>query len=259
MIKCQKCKMSCDEGFRHCPQCGTALFAPLDEPAASADSFIPLLNSLYNLLAVRSGEPHHPDRRKYFPELSEQVIIRRCRIEYDIDLRDISQRIILKGSVRPLWESNSLMEMYHLSLSQSLAGYTYRAVEEMICKTKCAPLSRSDTAKLVSSMREECALDTIYGYKSLCPTDPIDSRLLLCLGLRWDNRHKRYILGNETAQADWWNTVVEQSFLTSQNCLERVYRSLGLPSETQESVYDGLVQDLLHGYIVRLVESLDPI
>jgi hypothetical protein len=253
--------MNSDLSSRFCPRCGTPLYASLTRTDASPDSFIPLLNSLYNLLATRRDEPAHPDRRKYLPEFSENVMIRRCRLEHEETARQMFQSFHFQ-----LAAADRLKDLYSLALSNALAGYTYRSVEEMICKRTNARLSEEKKQWLVDSMYEQCGEELAASeYRVLDRNDPVDGRLTFCLALRWDNRHIGFMLADEAIQAHWWDSVVAGSMELNESRAEQVYRAAfrsrerGLSERDRAIVQENLVQDLLHGYVVKLAESLDPI
>jgi hypothetical protein len=262
MNKCQKCGADCDLAHRFCPKCGTQLYVTLDQPGATPESFVPLLNSLYNLLAIGKGESAHPERTKYIPELSDLVMIRRSRIEHQTMRRNFLSLIIKDIDV-----DAALMDFYKLSLSNALAGYAYRSVEEMIYRTRSERLSVSEKNSLISSMSEGCGDDLREsGYKDLRADDVVDRRLLFCLALRWNNRHLNHLLAEEPVQREWWATLVSQNFRLSENCAECVFRAMGvlkdgkgLSDRDKESARDNAEEDLIHGYIVRFAESLDTI
>lgn len=258
---CTACGLTSPLSYRFCPKCGTSLYDELDPPQATPDSFIPLLNSLYNLLAVRDGKLRHADRQRYFPAPSEEVIIRRCRIEHRIDLSQL-----LPYDLYQQTEDESLMGLYKFSLSTSLAGYAYRSVEEMIYKDKPGPLSEAQKQDLLSVLYREGG-DDISGseYRTLSPADRVDSRLLLCLAIRWNSGYKNYLLADDSQHEEWWGIVVSKNTEEAMERYRQVYTSLGamssgLPgSELEDLAIDHVEQDLIHGYIVKLLESLAPL
>ena len=125
-----------DLSFRFCPRCGEPLFHRLDSPNPSLEDFIPLLNSLYNLLAVTREQPPNPDRRHDLPELSEKVMARRSRIEHEEGRRHLRWSTITRPVADLLSAEETMMELYTLSLSNALAGYAYRSIEEMVCRRR---------------------------------------------------------------------------------------------------------------------------
>jgi hypothetical protein len=260
--ECRKCGLVCQLSFRCCPRCGSQLYSSLELPDPGPDSFVPLLNSLYNLLAVSAGDPPHPERRKYLPELSEKVMSRRSRIEYEMDVKALFMATFNKPG-----SQEALMDLYTLSLSTALAGYVYRSVEEMICKRTNEPLSEAEKNDLLRSMYQgSSAALTGTGYHVLRSSDAVDGRLLFCLAVRWDNHHLNYVLADDEIQARWWTTVRSQSFDLAEKRVEHIYGALelirpgkGLSSHSKETVRESAEQDLLHGYIVKLAESLIPI
>jgi len=187
---------------------------------------------------------------------------RRSRIEYEIDLRELFPYALIKPGADAI-----LMDLYTRSLSNALAGYAYRAVEEMVCGRTTPPLSQQEKDYLLRTMWEECGSDlTDTEYRVLRKDDPTDSRLLFCLAIRWDNRHLKYMLADETTQQEWWNILFPENMKLSEDCFEQIYRSLGmlktdgaLSDEAKEMICDSVEQDLSHGYIVKLAESLDPL
>ena len=64
----------------------------------------------------------------------------------------------------------------------------------------------------------------------------------------------------------WWNTVFGENLELSFTCFENVYRAVGLLPNRQplshavkQSIADGVHEELTHGYVVRLAESLYPV
>jgi len=238
------------------------MYAPLDLAGAGPESFIPILNSLYNLLAAKQGESPHPDHLKYLPEPSERVMIRRCRIEHRMNLKSFADTIKRNSGAEAV-----LMDLYTLALSNTLAGYVYRSVEEAVCKKKSAQLAESEKAQLINSMYAEYGSEmskTLYG--ELRAEDVADGRLVLCLALRWKNRHLKYLLAEDQLQQKWWETVFSQNLALSLHCVEHVFRTLRLLSEGKSlsenntaAAVERAEQDLIHGYIVKLSESLVPL
>jgi hypothetical protein len=262
MKKCERCGFDCDLSFRFCPRCGEQSYQSLDVPNQGMEAFLPLLNSLYNLLAVKRGDTPHPDRCKYLPEVSEHVMARRSRIEHEADVRELFSFALMRPGADEV-----LMDLYTLSLSNALAGYTYRTVEEMTCNRRTPPLSQKEKDCLLRTMREECGSDlTDSEYRVLCADDGVDRRLLFCLAVRWDNRHLRYMLADDDTQRERWATVFVENIDLSEACFEGVYRNLGMLKDNQslsqgakEMIRGSVEQDLIHGYIVKLAESLDPL
>lgn len=261
MQKCPQCGRDCDLADRFCPRCGAQLYVSLDQTKATPDSFLPLLNSLYNLLATRHGEQAHPARAKYLHEVSEKVMIRRCRIEHEETMKQWVPIIF-----RTAGAAERLMELYHLSLSNTLAGYTFRSVEEMICKKKTERISETKKSFLIDSMYKECGSEMAASeYKVLNRDDPVDNRLVFCLALRSDNRHLEYVLADDDLQALWWNTFFSGSIKLNEAHIEPLFRAIlrgrgpGLGESEKETIRESVEQDLLHGYIVKLAESLDPL
>jgi hypothetical protein len=262
MNTCEGCGSECDLSFRFCPRCGAELYFSLSELNAGPEAFFPLLNSLYNLLAVARGDSPHPERKKYLPELSERVMARRSRIEHEADIKGLFPFALIQPG-----GDDILQDLYTLSLSNALAGYAYRAAEEMMCKRRTPPLPKGEKEYLLRTMYEECGHDLAESeYRVLRSDDIVDGRLLFCLAVRWDNRHLKFTLADEDVQGERWATVLVQNIEWSKSCYERVFRNLGtlrgkqgLSDRTKETIRDGVEQDLIHGYIVRLAESLDPI
>jgi hypothetical protein len=232
---------------------------------AGPDDFVPLLNSIYNLLANSAPEDRHPERTKYLPDISEAVMVRRTRIEHEVDQKE------LLFSIRPVGDfsraAESVASLYPRSLSNALTGYSYRTVEEMVCKQHSNPLSDSDRQRLMTRMYAECAdaLNQPGDYAGLNPKDPIDSRLLFCLALRWDNQHLAYVLSEDDWQERMWKSIFAESLRLSEDCFRQVFAVVGLigcggrlTGSLKETVVEWVEQDLIHGYIVKLAESLYP-
>lgn len=75
-----------------------------------------------------------------------------------------------------------------------------------------------------------------------------------------------YLLADDEIQGKWWESVFTQGIELAEKRVEQVYKDLGLigfgnglSHQTKAMVRDGVEQDLLHGYIVKLLESLVPI
>jgi hypothetical protein len=103
-------------------------------------------------------------------------------------------------------------------------------------------------------------------YRVLRSDDVVFGRLLFCLAVRSDNRHLKYLMADEETQRVQWANIFAENVELSECCFEGVYRGLGklrsgerLSHEAKNMVRESVEQDLIHGYIVKLAESLDPI
>jgi hypothetical protein len=257
---CKSCGGEAPLSFRFCPRCGTQLYEGLERSGADPDSFVPLLNSLYNLLAVKRGDVPHPDRGKHLNTVSESAMSRRCSIDHNEMCRDIFRSLRFRPEA-----SQALDDLLTLSLSNALAGYAYRAVEEMICKRKILPMPSTERDSLISTVwRNSDLKESAYG--ELRSDDPVEHRLLFCLALNWNSGHDRYTLASQDLHEKWWKTVFGENLELSFTCFENVYRAVGLLANRQplshavkQSVADDVHEELTHGYVVRLAESLYPI
>jgi hypothetical protein len=257
MNKCNKCGKAVDYSARYCPACGNKLYASLDSSTARPEMFIDLFNSLYNLLA----DKHNDDRSKYFPALSEQIIARRCKLEYEDDFRDTIRNLTMKF-VPP----DVTADMYYLSLSNTLAGYTYRSVEELIVKKKSAQLSEAEKHRLMSTLFKEAADDFANScYKALDSNNSLDNRVLFCLAIRWNNGQLKYLLADDKYHQGWFFNILSQNITKSMKYHEKIFGLLLPGANVQElvagkgeAIEQNAEQDLLFGYIVKLCESLNP-
>ncbi len=187
---------------------------------------------------------------------------RRSRIEHEADIKELFPFALIQPGA-----DSVLMDLYTLSLSNALAGYVYRTVEEMTCESSTPPLSKQEKSYLLRTMYEESGSDlTSSEYRDLRDDDAIDSRLLFCLAIRWKNRQLNYMLADEATHRRWWAIVFGENVELSENCFERVYRDLGrlrtnqgLSDDAKEMVRGFVEQDVIHGYIAKLAESLDPL
>ena len=257
MNKCNKCEHSLDYSFRYCPSCGAPAYSALDPANATPDSFLDLFNSLYNLLADKSNN----ERSQYLPVLSEQIIARRSKIEFDDDygsmVRNLTAKFIPPATAETL---------YHLYLTNTLTGYTYRSVEELIFKTKSPSLSESEKAYFINSLFTEAGEDLKQsGYKILDPRHNLDNRVLLCLAIRWDNRHLKFQLADDKFQDEWGSIILSQNILSSLKHHENLFHLLlpsadakALVAKKRSAIENGTQQDFLFGYIVKLAETLNP-
>lgn len=257
MNKCKKCGKTIEYSFRYCPSCGAEAYVSLDASNAKPESFIDLFNSLYNLLTDKNND----ERSKHLPVLSENIITRRCKLEYEADVNDMLRNLVMKF-VPP----EATVGMYHLSLTNVLTGYTYRSIEEFVVNKKSQKLSEADKTYLMTSLFKEAGQELKNScYKVLDPNNPIDNRVLFCLALRWDNRHMKYLLAEEKFQSKWYPNILSQNIATSQKYHEEMFKLL-LPGADVMSIFarkraaieDGVEQDILFGYIVKLAESLNP-
>lgn len=255
--KCKKCGRVVDYFFRYCPSCGERIYISLEALNAKPELFIDLLNSLYNLIADKNNDR----RTEYFPVLSESIIIRRCKIEYDDQVKSILLDSILKGGL-----PDALRDLYHLSLTNTLSGYTYRSIEEFIVNIKSEKLSESEKNSLISSLFKEAG-EALRNdcYKVLNPDNIVDNRVLFCLSLRWDNRHMKYLLADEKHQSEWYSNILSQNTANSMKYHEKIYKILRLDADVksiiarkQNAIQENVEQDIIFGYIVKLCESLNP-
>jgi hypothetical protein len=242
MEKCGKCGADVDFVFRYCPHCGSELhFSTHIDPS----SFFDVFNSFYNLLSNKGDKR----RAQYIDSRSEAVIARRCQIEHEEDLKSI-RRLIDFNPERVL----KVEELYRTTASITLGGYIYRLVEEMLEHKKSPALPDDDITQLLAVLNNDAADDFINGYYSVLNVDDsVDMRVMLCLSVRWDNGQIRFMISDKNKHEEWWGFVVYNSLKIATECHRRLRTR-----QTQESIEGGVVQDLLFGYIVRLVESLVP-
>ncbi len=257
MNKCNKCGKDVDYSFRYCPSCGGQLYVSLDASNAKPEMFIDLFNSLYNLLADKNNDR----RSKYLPILSENIIARRCKLEYEDDYRDMIQNLGMKF-VPP----DATTYMYYLSLTNTLAGYTYRSIEELIVKRKSEMLSETEKHQLMSSLFKEAEHDLKNScYKALDPVNFVDNRVLFCLSVRWKNGQLKYLLADDIYQREWFFNILSQNIAKSMKYHEKIFKILipcadvtAIVNRKREAIEQSAEQDLLFGYIVKLCESLSP-
>lgn len=257
MNKCKKCGHWMDYSFRYCPSCSAPAYTSLEPENATPDSFPDLFNSLYNLLADRSNSK----RSQYLPSSSEQVITRRCKIEFDDEYGGMVRNLVAKF-IPPTAAEN----LYHLYLTNTLTGYTYRSIEEIISKRKSPPLSESDKEYFMRSLFSEAGDDLKQsGYKVLDPGDHLDNRVLFCLAIRWGNRHLKFQLVDDKFQDKWGETILSQNISLGMEHHESIFRLLfpgadakSMAAKKHSEIADGTQQDFLFGYIVKLAESLVP-
>jgi hypothetical protein len=218
MNRCTKCGKTVDYSFRYCPSCGSQLYVSLDTSDAKPEMFIDLFNSLYNLLADKNND----GRSKYLPILSENIIARRCKLEYEDDYRDMIRNLGMKFV--PL---DATADMYYLSLTNTLAGYTYRFVEELIVKRKSEMLSETEKRQLMSSLFKEAEHDLKdFCYKVLDPSNFVDNRVLFCLSVRWKNGQLKYLLADDIYQREWFFNILSQNIVTSMKYHEKIFKIL---------------------------------
>ena len=154
-----------------------------------------------------------------------------------------------------------LMGLYHQSLSNAVAGYTFRSVEEMIFRKKLGPL---DSAKRENFISSACSGSDLMEtrYRDLKRGDPVDDRLLLALSLFWRERHREFILADDQTLEDWWTTIFSQSCEATAEQSVSVYRQAGIQLNLRDSDKEVLAQnvsnDISMGYIIKTVESLYP-
>lgn len=257
MYKCEKCGHSIDYSFRYCPLCGAPAYAALDSTNANPESFLDLFNSLYNLIADRNNY----ERVICLPTLSEQTIARRCKIEFDDDYGSMIRNLAAKF-IPPAAAEN----LYHLYLTNTLSGYAYRSVEELIFKGESPSLSESEKAYFFNAFFSEAGEDLKQsGYKVLDTRNNLDNRVLFCLSIRWDNRHLKFQLADDKFQDEWGSVILSQNILSSLTHHENIFRLLypgadakSLVAKKRSAIADGTQQDFLFGYIVKLAETLNP-
>ena len=254
---CKKCGRLVNCLFRFCPFCGEPIHISLEQINTKPELFVELMNSLYNLIADKNNEK----RTEYLTPLSESVMSRRCKIEFEDEFRSISMTYLTKGGL-----PDAVLDLYPMSLTNSLSGYVYRTIEELVTHKKSAELSDADRQYLMTSMYREAEADLKNGcYRILREDNELDRRLLFCLALRWDNRHLKYLLADDEQQGEWFSTVLSQNVERTVQCNERAFKALkpgmditALLDRKLGAIRDGVEQDILFGYIVKLSESLYP-
>ena len=245
--------------FRYCPACGAQIYASLETSNATPEMFMDLFNSLYNLLA----DSHNAKRTEYFPPLSEKIIIRRAKLEVETDYNDMIRNLRMKF-VPP--NASAITGSYHQSLSNALAGYTFRSIEELIANKKSPLLSETEKHSIMSTMFKESASDLhTPPYNALDSNNLVDNRVLFCFSIRWNNGHLKYMLADKDYNYKLFAVILSDAITMSIETYGKVIRSFIPDANIQEivnrkrrSIEDNTQQDLLFGYIVRLCESLSP-
>jgi hypothetical protein len=253
----KKCGRLVDCLFRFCPFCSAPIHISLEQINTKPELFIDQMNSLYNFIADKNNEK----RSEYLPPLSESIMSRRCKIEFEDEFRSISMTYLTKGGL-----PDAVLDLYPMSLTNSLSGYVYRTVEELVTHKKSAELSDTDRQYLRTSMYREAEADLKNSYyKVLREDNALDNRVLFCLALRWDNRHLKYLLADDEQQGEWFSKVLSQNIERTIQYNERAFRALkpntditALLDRKQGAIRNGVEQDILFGYIVKLSESLYP-
>jgi hypothetical protein len=229
----------------------------IEQINAKPEQFIDLMNSLYNLIA----DKNNAKRTEYLPALSENIMSRRCKIEFEDEIRSIAINYLTKGGL-----PDAVQDLYPMSLTNSLSGYVYRTIEELVTNKRSSKLPDVDRDYLMTSMYKEAEADLKNScFRVLSEDDELDRRVLFCLALRWDNRHLKYLLADDKQQGEWFYTVLSQNIESTMKCNERAFKALkantditALMFRKQDAIRDGVEQDILFGYIVKLSESLFP-
>jgi len=126
--------------YRYCPFCGGEVHAPLNALDAKPESFIDLLNSIYNLLADKANQ----SRIAYLSARSEEVIARRARLEFDEEFDSISRSYATRGGLPA-----AVTNLYSLALTNGLTGYAYRTIEEWVTHRRSGPMSQAESQQLL--------------------------------------------------------------------------------------------------------------
>jgi len=193
--------------------------------------------------------------------LAKNIIARRCKLEYEDDYRDMIRNLGMTF-VPP----DATADMYYLSLTNTLAGYTYRSIEELIVKRKNEVLSEAEKRQLMSSLFKEAEHDLKDScYKVLDQLNFVDNRVLFCLSVRWKNGQLKYLLADDRYQREWFFKILSQNIATSIKYHEKIFKILipganvtAIVDKKRETIEQNEEQNLLFGYIVKLCESLSP-
>jgi len=182
-------------------------------------------------------------------------------MEFEDEFRAISMTYITKGGL-----PDAVMDLYPMSLTNSLSGYVYRSIEEFVTHKKSAELPESERQYLKKSMYKEAEADLKNScYKVLREDNELDSRVLFCLALKWNNRHLKFLLADDEQHGKWFSKVLPQNVERTIQCNEKAFKALkpntditALLGRKHGAIRDGVEQDFMFGYIVKLSESLYP-
>jgi len=250
-MNCVHCGKLVDFSFRFCPQCGKALFVDLSRQDLTADQFLDVLNSVYNLIIT----PDLRERDSYFHPLSRKLIHRRFAIEHELEL-DASTRFQWLKKSSPISGSDSIDAIkmrIDCRSSNTMTGYASRVAEELIVKMKSPPISGKEVEFGIASFeRENCAEHVVKEISRRLTDKSDERRILFIFHLQDNNKHTNYFL-DELLWERWFDTVLKTN---TEMTVER-YKPYVTPKT--DMLAEEVLNDMVFGYCTKLSESLFPI
>ncbi len=260
-IKCPRCGKEVDLSFRFCPQCAQPVFIDLARNDLTGDMFLDVLNSVYNLIITRDAQ----QRDVYYHPLSRILINKRYEFEYEDSTR-IHAFAFPTGVAFPD-RMRVIAGFFRSRASNAVTGYAIRVAEELIVKKKTIALSLKEVENAINSFLKEFAEADIV--KIICAhmSDKTQqTRIMFVLYIQADNKHMNYFLDEPMLQR-WFDIILQRNIeLTLQmdrDAFSKVTtRNSDIESfitRNKDMIFEGVLNDIVFGYCVKLSESLFPI
>ncbi len=255
-LQCGNCGMWIHCFIRHCPACGKTLLISLNKANAKPELFFDLMTSLYNLVA----DNNNANRSRYLPSMSENIILRRCSVEFSDELHDLS----LNYSYEADWPEE-VKDLHAMCLTNVLCGYVYRTIEEFITDRKSPKLSSERKERLWGYL--DANRETLKNscYSQLDRKSDVDGRVLLCMAIILGKSHLEFMLADEQHQREWFSSIIEQSTERALEFYKRAFRALWPEKKIRDLIWqrhdfirENVQRGFLFGYAVKLSESLIP-
>lgn len=255
-VQCRNCGIWVHCFLRNCPVCGEAVFTSLEKSNAGPERFFDLMTSLYNLVA----DTDNPERSRYIPSISENIIIRRCGIDFPGELHVLSMDYESEYE----WPEE-VRDLYAMCLTNTLCGYVFRSVEEIVSHEKSPELSTETVNGILSSLDSHKEIIEKSSYRFLDRLDYPDSRALFCLAMLTNGAHLEYRLADPEQHDAWFSSIIEQSTDRAVEFFKIAFGALrpkedisDLILKWHDFIRENVERGFLFGYAVRLSESLVP-
>jgi len=256
-MRCGNCGIWVHCFLRTCPACGGSLFVSLENVNARPELFFDLMTSLFNLVADKDNAR----RGRYLPPFSEDVIQRRCELEFHNEVYSFELDVQSEED----WPEE-IRDLFAMSLTNTLTGYIYRSVEEFVTQKKSPELLPAEKQSLIAVLDSPKAGIGRSCYRRLDRSNAVDRAVLFCLALRLGNTLPKYMLADDDKQKSWYFSIVEQVYDRTIHFYSMAFKAIQplkslneFMNQRRDSIRDNVEKDFLFGYVVKLSESLNPV
>jgi len=262
VVACKKCGKNVDVCSRFCERCGTPIHVILESSTIQNEEFTEIFNSLFYLLADKAN----PDRIKYFPKPSEDLLFAKVRREYEKAQRNVSIQRSALGLDPFNFDLGTLYMVYNTTI---LAGYSARVAEELKTGKRSLRLPTEEIDSILVNFIKEgkAELQAQFGYSERDIATPSSKWETFCVALRWKNKYLHFALMDKDELMGFMLWVIEQGAAQTLEAMREAYIQIygsnkveklatKERAEMKATAEMEATNDFLFGYCLKLSESI---